>query len=179
MKRKQERIKCAEVSDSLAKPPQRLNSGERLKRGSHYLPRTIINCTGHSYCNRCSCRQSGLNLNGCFNGHLFPISNPSFQRNAFWYKSAQYIILQCPKVSPFEWHPFSITSAPGDDYLSVHIRTVRDWPQVLKRLLTEDDSLSLVTSRAEFGQLVQMDPKGHSKLLVDDTPAKDYQRSSK
>lgn len=29
-------------------------------------------------------------------------------------------------------HPFSITSAPGDDYLSVHIRTLGDWTKELK-----------------------------------------------
>ena len=34
-------------------------------------------------------------------------------------------------------HPFSITSAPGDDYLSVHIRQLGDWTQELKRLFSE------------------------------------------
>lgn len=29
-------------------------------------------------------------------------------------------------------HPFSITSAPGDDYLSIHIRTLGDWTTELK-----------------------------------------------
>ncbi|KAI4335166.1 hypothetical protein L6164_013836 [Bauhinia variegata] len=98
--------------------------------------------------------------------------------NGFRYKSGQYIFLKCPKISPFEWHPFSITSAPGDDCLSVHIRTVGDWTQALKQLFTEDDRLPTVTSRAKFGQLMQMDQKGHPKLLVDGpygAPAQDYQ----
>lgn len=34
-------------------------------------------------------------------------------------------------------HPFSITSAPGDDYLSVHIRQLGDWTQELKRVFSE------------------------------------------
>ncbi|KAK3015753.1 hypothetical protein RJ639_007880 [Escallonia herrerae] len=42
----------------------------------------------------------------------------------FKYKSGQYMFVNCAAVSPFEWHPFSITSAPGDNYLSVHIRTL-------------------------------------------------------
>ncbi|KAF3453946.1 hypothetical protein FNV43_RR04387 [Rhamnella rubrinervis] len=42
----------------------------------------------------------------------------------FKYKSGMYIFVKCPDVSSFEWHPFSITSAQGDDYLSVHIRTL-------------------------------------------------------
>ncbi|ONM36608.1 respiratory burst oxidase1 [Zea mays] len=37
----------------------------------------------------------------------------------FKYKSGMYLFVKCPEVSPFEWHPFSITSAPGDDYFSV------------------------------------------------------------
>ncbi|XP_042460951.1 respiratory burst oxidase homolog protein A-like isoform X3 [Zingiber officinale] len=53
---------------------------------------------------------------------------------AFRYKSGQYMFVQCPAVSPFEWHPFSITSAPGDDYLSVHIRQLGDWTRELKRV---------------------------------------------
>ncbi|MBA0678517.1 hypothetical protein Goari_019858, partial [Gossypium aridum] len=50
----------------------------------------------------------------------------------FRYKSGQYIFVNCDVVSPFEWHPFSITSAPGDDYVSVHIRTLGDWTGQLR-----------------------------------------------
>lgn len=34
-------------------------------------------------------------------------------------------------------HPFSITSAPGDDYLSVHIRTLGDWTRQLRTVFSE------------------------------------------
>jgi hypothetical protein len=44
----------------------------------------------------------------------------------FEYKRGMYLFLQCPEISPFEWHPFSITSAPDDEHISVHIRTVGD-----------------------------------------------------
>ncbi|CAN1170040.1 Putative respiratory burst oxidase homolog protein H [Linum perenne] len=50
----------------------------------------------------------------------------------FKYKSGMYIFVKCPNISSFEWHPFSITSAPGDDYLSVHIRTLGDWTREMK-----------------------------------------------
>ncbi|ERN20097.1 hypothetical protein AMTRI_Chr06g179370 [Amborella trichopoda] len=50
----------------------------------------------------------------------------------FKYKSGMYMFIKCPNVSPFEWHPFSITSAPGDDYLSIHIRTLGDWTTELR-----------------------------------------------
>ncbi|TVU49898.1 hypothetical protein EJB05_01239, partial [Eragrostis curvula] len=47
--------------------------------------------------------------------------------DGFRYKSGQYIFVNCSAVSPFEWHPFSITSAPQDSYVTVHIRTAGDW----------------------------------------------------
>jgi hypothetical protein len=34
-------------------------------------------------------------------------------------------------------HPFSITSAPGDLFLSVHIRTSGDWTNEMKRIFSE------------------------------------------
>ncbi|CAN1790715.1 Respiratory burst oxidase homolog protein C [Linum perenne] len=57
--------------------------------------------------------------------------------NGFRYKSGQYMFVNCAAVSPFEWHPFSITSAPGDDYLSVHIRTLGDWTRQLRTVFQE------------------------------------------
>ncbi|KAM0872548.1 hypothetical protein ACQ4PT_038665 [Festuca glaucescens] len=87
----------------------------------------------------------------------------------FRYRSGQYIFLQCPMISPFEWHPFSITSAPGDDYLTVHIRTMGDWTQELKRTFVENYFSPHVNRRASFGDL--------PKLLVDGpygAPAQDF-----
>ncbi|KAF2911136.1 hypothetical protein DAI22_11g154800 [Oryza sativa Japonica Group] len=54
----------------------------------------------------------------------------------FKYKSGQYIFVNCAAVSPFQWHPFSITSAPQDDYVSVHIRTLGDWTRELKNVFS-------------------------------------------
>jgi len=34
-------------------------------------------------------------------------------------------------------HPFSITSAPGDEYLSVHIRALGDWTSELRNRFAE------------------------------------------
>lgn len=95
----------------------------------------------------------------------------------FKYKSGQYIFLQCPAISSFEWHPFSITSAPGDDYLSVHIRIVGDWTEELKRVFTEENDSPSVIGRAKFGQLGHMDQTRQPKLYVDGpygAPAQDY-----
>ncbi|XP_009799187.1 respiratory burst oxidase homolog protein E isoform X1 [Nicotiana sylvestris] len=98
--------------------------------------------------------------------------------NGFKYKSGQYIFLQCPTISSFEWHPFSITSAPGDDYLSVHIRIVGDWTNELKRVFTEDDSSACEIGRAKFEERGNVDQRGLPRLLVDGpygAAAQDYQ----
>ena len=55
----------------------------------------------------------------------------------FRYKSGMYLFLQCPEISSFEWHPFSITSAPDDPFLSVHIRTLGDWTAELKKIFSD------------------------------------------
>jgi NADPH oxidase len=38
-----------------------------------------------------------------------------------------WLFMQVPEVSPYQWHPFTISSAPDDPYISVHIRQVGDW----------------------------------------------------
>ncbi|KAL6585686.1 hypothetical protein OROMI_002330 [Orobanche minor] len=98
--------------------------------------------------------------------------------NGFTYKSGQYVFLQCPAISSFEWHPFSLTSAPGDNYLNVHIRTVGDWTKELKRVFTEDNSSTCVIGRAKFGAMGNVIQRSLPKLLVDGpygAPAQDYQ----
>nr|DAD46989.1 TPA_asm: hypothetical protein HUJ06_016926 [Nelumbo nucifera] len=54
----------------------------------------------------------------------------------FKYRSLQYMF-NCSAVSSLQWHPFSITSAPGDDYLSIHIRTLGDWTSQLKAVFAQ------------------------------------------
>ncbi|KAJ1970716.1 hypothetical protein H4R34_005974, partial [Dimargaris verticillata] len=42
-------------------------------------------------------------------------------------KTGQYVFINCPEIAPGQWHPFTLTSAPEDDYISVHIRMAGDW----------------------------------------------------
>jgi len=48
-------------------------------------------------------------------------------------RAGQYIFLSCPEVSYFQWHPFTLTSAPEEDYLSVHIWIVADFTSALAK----------------------------------------------
>ncbi|NXT61997.1 NOX3 oxidase, partial [Chaetops frenatus] len=55
------------------------------------------------------------------------------KKHGFKMGAGQYIFLQCPSVSQLEWHPFTLTSAPEEDYFSVHIRVVGDWTAALSK----------------------------------------------
>ncbi|KAI9801698.1 MAG: hypothetical protein M1833_002380 [Piccolia ochrophora] len=50
-------------------------------------------------------------------------------------RAGQYILLCCPEISLTQFHPFTLTSAPEEDYLSVHIRCVGDFTRALGKSL--------------------------------------------
>lgn len=92
------------------------------------------------------------------------------------------MFLNCAAVSPFEWHPFSITSAPGDDYLSVHIRTLGDWTRSLKVKFSEccqpPDNGKSGLLRADNLQ-GDGSPSALPKVMIDGpygAPAQDYKQ---
>ena len=73
--------------------------------------------------------------------------------------AGQYILLRCPQVSLFEWHPFSLTSAPQDPCLMVHIAAAGDWSRQLYALY----EVKLASSNGvafEFPQLIVDGPFG-------------------
>ncbi|XP_006882816.1 PREDICTED: NADPH oxidase 3 [Elephantulus edwardii] len=65
------------------------------------------------------------------------VSHPSgvlelrMKKRNFKMAPGQYVFLQCPSISALEWHPFTLTSAPEEDFFSVHIRAVGDWTSAL------------------------------------------------
>lgn len=50
-------------------------------------------------------------------------------------RAGQYIFLNCPEVSYWQWHPFTLTSAPEEDFISVHVRIVGDFTTQLAKAL--------------------------------------------
>jgi respiratory burst oxidase len=59
----------------------------------------------------------------------------------FKYKAGQYIMIRLPTISLFEWHPYSLTSCPYDNYLSVFIKQNGDWSMdVCNKLCNNQDS---------------------------------------
>ncbi|MFS7943020.1 putative NAD(P)H oxidase (H(2)O(2)-forming) [Helianthus anomalus] len=98
--------------------------------------------------------------------------------NGFKYRSGMYLFVKCPNISGFEWHPFSITSAPGDDYLSVHIRTLGDWTTALKNEFAkacepppQKPQIGASASRAVKGNLVRLETKANVNVSVEEAQA--------
>ncbi|XP_030055564.1 NADPH oxidase 2 [Microcaecilia unicolor] len=63
--------------------------------------------------------------------HPFKTYEIQMKKKGFKMEVGQYIFVQCPAVSHLEWHPFTLTSAPEEDYFSIHIRIVGDWTEGL------------------------------------------------
>ncbi|CAM1325380.1 NOX5 (predicted) [Pycnogonum litorale] len=50
----------------------------------------------------------------------------------FVFEPGDYIFLNIPRIAKYEWHPFTISSAPEmDGYISLHIRGVGEWTNTL------------------------------------------------
>ena len=45
--------------------------------------------------------------------------------------------LNVPEISPVEWHPFTLTSTPDDDYIEFHFAPVGDWTTSVQEYLAE------------------------------------------
>ena len=58
-----------------------------------------------------------------------------FRKPSFRYAPGQWIFINVPAVSKWQWHPFTITSCPSDPYVSIHLRQVGDFTKRLGQVL--------------------------------------------
>uniref|UniRef100_A0A8C4WSE4 NADPH oxidase 1 n=1 Tax=Gopherus evgoodei TaxID=1825980 RepID=A0A8C4WSE4_9SAUR len=63
--------------------------------------------------------------------HPSKVLELQMHKKGFSMEVGQYIFINCPSVSHLEWHPFTLTSAPEEDFFSVHIRAAGDWTENL------------------------------------------------
>ena len=47
------------------------------------------------------------------------------------YRAGQYVFLQVPQISLFQWHPFTVSECIGNDF-KLHIKTDGDWTSKLR-----------------------------------------------
>nr|QHW03300.1 NADPH oxidase complex component NoxA [Flammulina velutipes]UXX34480.1 FfNoxA protein [Expression vector pBHg-FfNoxA-OE] len=89
------------------------------------------------------------------------IIKPSFK-----YVPGQWLFVQIPELSSFQWHPFTITSAPEDPYVSIHIRQVGDWTKGLgDRLGVGPSVVASMTSAAMKGSEKDLSGAGRGDFV--------------
>ncbi|OMH81608.1 putative respiratory burst oxidase-like protein [Zancudomyces culisetae] len=64
----------------------------------------------------------------------------------------QYVHINCPEISKYEWHPFDIANIKGDEYLNIYIKKDGKWTQQLYNLLF-DSGASTNSSLGEQGRV--------------------------
>ncbi|OAY74548.1 Respiratory burst oxidase, partial [Ananas comosus] len=89
----------------------------------------------------------------------------------FRYRSGMFMFLRCPQISKFEWHPFSLTSAPDDEHLSMHIRSLGDWSYQMysifqKALVSGTSDLPKICIDGPYGAASQDHSKYEILLLI-------------
>ena len=67
----------------------------------------------------------------------------SFMKHEFKFKAGQHVNMCIPSVSKFEWHPYSISSGPADDYITIHVRVLGDWSKRLHEVAGRRDSIRI------------------------------------
>ncbi|MFO0713347.1 MAG: EF-hand domain-containing protein [Sandaracinus sp.] len=50
----------------------------------------------------------------------------------FHFEPGDYLFLNVPAIAKHEWHPFTISSPPEDDSLTVHVRSLGNWTKALR-----------------------------------------------
>uniref|UniRef100_A0A8C0GTJ4 NADPH oxidase 3 n=1 Tax=Chelonoidis abingdonii TaxID=106734 RepID=A0A8C0GTJ4_CHEAB len=83
--------------------------------------------------------------------HSSEVLELHMKKCGFKMEPGQYIFLQCPSVSQLEWHPFTLTSAPEEEFFSVHIRVVGDWTGALNLCLTSFSKQKSLAVDGPFG----------------------------
>ncbi|KAJ2666973.1 hypothetical protein IW148_000392 [Coemansia sp. RSA 1199] len=77
--------------------------------------------------------------------HPHDVIELKIERRGMRFQVGQYIYLNVPQISALEWHPFTLTSAPEEDELSVHIWVGGDWT---RRLVNMFQSTAVTTLQA-------------------------------
>ncbi|KAL6235879.1 hypothetical protein BDW75DRAFT_127237 [Aspergillus navahoensis] len=90
--------------------------------------------------------------------HPYDAMEIQFRKPSFKYKAGQWLFIQVPEVSNTQWHPFTITSCPFDDYVSIHVRQVGDFTRAL------GDALGCGPAQAR--DLEGLDPMGMYEVAL-------------
>jgi predicted ferric reductase len=89
--------------------------------------------------------------------------------NGVQYKAGQYVFLNVPNVSFLEWHPFSLTSAPGDgtNKIVFHLKEAGEWTRQVVHCATSAQNGRLrVRLDGFYGHESQLETYKDGAILV-------------
>jgi NADPH oxidase 2 len=89
--------------------------------------------------------------------HPSRVCEIQIRKENFKPKAGQYIFLCCPEISLWQYHPFTLTSAPEEEYISVHIRCVGDFTNGLAQKLGCDFSQKVKKASNRVSKVVGVD----------------------
>ncbi|XP_056138124.1 dual oxidase 1 [Lampris incognitus] len=70
------------------------------------------------------------------------VTHLEFKRpQGFVYRSGQWVRIACLLLGTDEYHPFTLTSAPHEENLSLHIRAVGPWTNRLRELYSDESEV--------------------------------------
>ncbi len=72
----------------------------------------------------------------------------------FQYNPGQFARICIPKITSFQFHPFSLSSAPHEDYVTLHIRGLGNWTDKVVKLAEEEDGQEVdILMEGPYGSL--------------------------
>ena len=82
------------------------------------------------------------------------------------YNPGQYLIIAVPNISILQWHPFSISSSPHQDIVTLNIRVCGNWTRELEKLAEENDCIDILCE-GPYGSLgVDLISKDRYKIVM-------------
>ncbi|KAI5476017.1 hypothetical protein MNV49_000489 [Pseudohyphozyma bogoriensis] len=69
-----------------------------------------------------------------------------FEKPSLKYRPGMWLFVNVPEISKFQWHPFTISSAPDDPYISIHVRRVGDFTRALGNRLGSTNGSAAASS---------------------------------
>ncbi|EPZ32879.1 hypothetical protein ROZALSC1DRAFT_29851 [Rozella allomycis CSF55] len=95
-----------------------------------------------------------------------------FNKKGFSMCAGQYVFLCCDSISRLQWHPFTLTSAPEEDFISVHIRASGDWTSELAGKFGMSFAKKATKGKGRLAQ-IELETMGgdHPKLDLRDLPS--------
>ena len=85
----------------------------------------------------------------------------------FDFKGGQYVWVCVPAIALYEWHPFSISSAPGDtNSVTLHVRALGGWTKRLRQLASTSSATQVLLEGPAGAPAVDLDSARYKCVLL-------------